>query len=123
MAKSYYQRAHGIVITCAINNRNSFYNLRNWLNSIKDNTKSETIQLIIIANKSDMGEEREVSTEEIAEKAKELKVEYYETSAKDNTNIDEAFEVIITKVFNNTYNKQGGIIIGHVDPSAKKGCC
>ena len=84
---------------------------------------SETIQLIIIANKSDLGEEREVSTQEIAEKAKELNVEYYETSAKDNTNIDEAFEVIIKKVFNNTYNKQGGITIGPVDPSSKKGCC
>jgi GTPase SAR1 family protein len=62
----------------ALNNRNSFYNLRNWLNSIKDNTNKEKIQLIIIANKSDLVDEREVSTDEIAKKARELDVEYFE---------------------------------------------
>jgi Ras-related protein Rab-1A len=126
MSKSYYQRAHGIVIACAINNRNSFFNLKNWLNSIKDNTMSETIQLIVIANKCDLADEREVRTEEIAERANELNVEYFETSAKENINIDEAFDVIVKKVFNNIYNKQKGFDLSkstHEHNGGKKGCC
>lgn len=126
MAKSYYQRAHGIILTCALNNKGSFYNLRNWLNSIKENTAEESIQIIIIANKYDLAEEREVSKEEIEAKAKEINTEYFETSAKENINIDEAFNTIIEKVFKNVYIKKKGFDLnssgGHSSDSGKK-CC
>jgi small GTP-binding protein len=122
IAKSYYQRAHGIILTCAINNKKSFNNLRTWLNSIKDTVNEENIQLIIIANKCDLEHEREVPKSEIAEKAKELDIEYFETSAKDNTNIDEAFDTITNKVYNKVYNKSVGI---NLSKGNKKdsGCC
>lgn len=102
MAKNYYQRAHGIVLTFALDKRSSFSNLKNWLNAIKDNTTQE-IPILIMANKKDLVETREVSEEEIIEKAKELNVEYFECSAKENIMIDEAFDAIIKKVFNNVY--------------------
>ena len=102
MAKNYYQRAHGIILTCALDKRSSFFNLKNWLNSLKENT-TQDIPVIIIANKKDLEDSREVSEEELKEKADELFVEYYETSAKDNIMIDDAFEKIIEKVFNKIY--------------------
>ena len=128
MAKSYYQRAHGIIITCACNNKGSFYNLKNWLSSIKDNTQTESIQLIIVANKCDLVEEREVLKEEIENKAKELQVEYFETSAKENMNIDEAFNTIIEKVYKNVYNPQKGFELGKDSSNSNssgisKKCC
>jgi small GTP-binding protein len=124
MAKSYYQRAHGIILTCAVNNTNSFYNLKNWLNSLKDNTNEEKIQIIIIANKCDLVDEREVSTEEIAKKAKEINAEYFETSAKDNTNIENAFNSIIDKVVRNVYSKTRTFSLTSPNNSGKnKRCC
>lgn len=125
MAKSYYQRAHGIIIACAINNRNSFINLKNWLNSIKDNTNHESIQLIIIGNKVDLENDREVKTEEIELKAKELNIEFFETSAKQNTKIDEAFDNIIDKVFKNIYKNPNGFNLNKSGNSDKKSkiCC
>jgi small GTP-binding protein len=127
MAKSYYQRAHGIIVTCALNNRNTFYNLKNWLNSIKENTDTDTIQLIILANKCDLKDEREVETSEIADKARELGIEYFETSAKENIEIDEAFNKIIDKVFNAVYNKERGISLNSGQNSKSndsgKRCC
>lgn len=102
MAKNYYQRAHGIVLTFALDKRSSFGNLKNWLNAIKDNTSQE-IPIIIMANKKDLVESREVLEDEIIERAKELNVEYFESSAKENINIDEAFDKIIRKVFDNVY--------------------
>ncbi len=102
MAKNYYQRAHGIILTFSLNERNSFINLKNWLSAIKDST-SEEIPLIIIGNKKDLIDQREITIEEIKDKANELNIEYFETSAKENLYIDEAFEKIIEKVFNNNY--------------------
>jgi len=106
MAKSYYQRAHGIVLTCALNNKNSFYNLNNWLNSINENTQEDSIQLIIVANKCDLITDREVSKQDIENKAKEMNVQYFETSAKENINLEDAFETIINKVYMNVYNNK-----------------
>ncbi len=125
MAKSYYQRAHGIIITCALNNKGSFYNLKNWLSSIKDNTQAESIQLIIVANKCDLIDEREVDKTDIENRAKEINVEYFETSAKENINIDEAFNTIIDKVYKNVYNRNKGFVLGMKDsPSeSNRKCC
>ncbi len=108
MAKSYYQRAHGIILACALDNKNSFYNLKNWLNSIKDNTREDSIQLIIIANKCDLVNERELDREEVEKKAKELNIEYFETSAKENINLDDAFNTVIDKVYKGVYNRPKG---------------
>lgn len=98
-------------------------NLKNWLNSIKDNTNQEAIQLIIIGNKADLELEREVKTEELAQKAKELKIEYFETSAKDNLNIDEAFNTIVDKVFKNIYQNPKGFDLNNNGQNEKKGKC
>ncbi len=112
MAKNYYQRAHGIVLTFALDKRSSFCNLKNWLNSIKENTSHE-IPLIIMANKKDLIQSREVPEYEIIEKVKELNIEYFETSAKENIMVDEAFEKIIKKVFDDVYvGKTKGFDIG-----------
>lgn len=95
MAKSYYQRAHGIIVCCALDNRNSFMNLRNWLNSINENSKQENIKIILIGNKADLVESRQVKEWELSEKADEKKLKHFETSAKDGQNIQEAFDYII----------------------------
>jgi small GTP-binding protein len=109
MAKNYYQRAHGIILAFALNERSSFNNLKNWLKAIEDATFQE-IPLIIIANKKDLVDQRQISEEEIVDKANYLKIEYFETSAKENILIDEAFEKIIEKVFNNIYIKKSNNI-------------
>lgn len=110
MAKSYYKRAHGMIIACAINNRSSFENLRVWLNSVKEKAESE-IQIILLANKCDLEEEREVKKEEIKGKADELGIEFFETSAKTNLGVDEAFDKIIDKVFRAVYSRPLGVTL------------
>ena len=113
-----------MIIACAINNRPSFENLKTWLNSVRENAESE-IQIILIANKCDLEEEREVRKEEIKAKADNLGIEVFETSAKSNTNIDEAFDKIIDKVFKAIYSKPVGIILEDTEGRAHSGksCC
>ena len=126
MAKSFYQRAHGIILACALDNKNSFYNLRNWLNSIRDNTQAESIQLIILGNKCDLTNEREVAREDIENKARDLNVEFFEASAKENINLDEAFNSIIDKVYQGVYNRPQGFDLNSresIQSESGRKCC
>ena len=77
MARSYYQRAHGMIVACAIDNRSSFENMKTWLNSVKENAETG-VQIILIANKCDL-DMREVSKQEITAKAESLGIEFFET--------------------------------------------
>ena len=108
VARSFYQKAHGMILSFSVNNRDSFLNLRLWMNDLKENVDLEYIKIIIIANKIDLEEEREVSTEEIAQKANELGFEFFETSAKTGQGVDEAFDTIFKKVYESVYRKKSG---------------
>ncbi len=108
MSRSYYQKAHGMILACAINNLDSFKNIRVWLNAMRNSVREDSkIQLVIIGNKCDLEDERQVSESELKEKADELGIEYFLTSAKDGQGIDEAFDHIFKLVYNSIYNKDG----------------
>ena len=88
--------------------------------------------MIILGSKCDIVEGRVVSHEELQKEADSLNVELFETSAKQNINVDKAFGSIMDKVYNickinkeDGGNKNGGIKLGEgkEDISAKKGCC
>ncbi len=129
--RNYYHIAHGVVVTVAINNRDSFLNLKKWLKNIKEKNSNENLQLMVIGSKCDLEEERVVSTEELKAQADDLKIDFFETSAKENRNIEEAFDSIIKKVYNNVYNsmnngsKNGAIKLEENNETKpnKKGCC
>lgn len=133
--RSYYSVAHAIIITTAINNRDSFINLKKWLKAIKDKNNNKHLQLLLIGTKCDLIEERVVKSEELKLQAEQLGCNFYETSAKENIGIDEAFGSIMQKVYNTVYTntlsseeipdpdkiiKLGG---GGVVTDKKKGCC
>lgn len=122
MAKNYYQRAHGMVVVFAINDRRSFENVRIWLSSIKEYAE-EDIQIILVGNKSDLQEEREVLTEEIRAQAEEFKMEFFETSSKENSNVTEAFDKIIHKIYSTVYSKPEGITLSKGNKFFLSKCC
>lgn len=97
VTKHYYQRAHGMLITMAINKRSSFTNLKMWINSIMENSSAD-MPLVILCNKYDLEESREVDNSDIENFCKDEKLKFFFTSAKNGLNIDEAFDYIITSV-------------------------
>lgn len=105
LTKSYYQRADGIVLVCSIDSLQSFLNLQTWLQSITTNTNADDIQLLLIANKCDLEHNREVNTDELELFAKQLGVNVYQSSAKDNINITPAFDHIIDQVYQHSVSK------------------
>jgi small GTP-binding protein len=119
LTRSYYKKAHGIIVACSLEDRNSFHNLTNWLNSIKDNTK-EDIQLIIIGNKSDLNDTRQVKSYELDELARKRDIHCFETSAKDNSNITEAIEVLVNSVIEKGINKAPSFSIFNIVGGPRK---
>lgn len=95
----YFVQAVGAFIIYDILNRDSFENVNFWYQKIKD--LSGDIPLILLGNKIDMIQERTVSIEEAEKEAKNFGVEYFETSAKLNKNVDKAFESLSIQILNN----------------------
>ena len=76
----------------------SFKSVGNWLKEIKQRC-NENIVILLIGNKSDMEDKREVKRVAAAEWAAKHQIAYVETSATQGTNVQEAFELIINEVY------------------------
>jgi len=83
-----------------ITNLKSFNNIRNWINEIKTFSGDDDISVILVGNKCDLDEDRQVSTEEANNLANELGVICTETSAKNTQNVGQAFEDMAREIKN-----------------------
>ena len=92
IATSTIKGSHGIILTFDLTKRSSFNSLESWLNDIKDN--SNEVPVVIFGNKCDLFENYEVENEEAKKFAKEHNLQYFETSAKQNVNVQEGFNSI-----------------------------
>jgi len=98
--KVYYSGAQAAFIVFDLSNRDSFSNALNWYEELKEFTSDEEIPIILVGNKSDLSEERQVFYQEGVKQAngiseKEIvKLSYIETSALTGENIEDAFNLI-----------------------------
>ena len=90
---TYFRGGNGLLLIYDITNKDSFKNLESWLIEIEKNA-SENILKLLIGNKSDLEEDREISKEEGQAFANRNGMQFMETSAKMNTNVDEAFQAL-----------------------------
>jgi small GTP-binding protein len=105
LAKNYYRGAVGCLLVYDITNYDSFKNAERWLKEVKDHAEPHLVSLLI-GNKNDLEEKRAVKTEEGGEFAEKQKIGFVETSAKNNTNIESAFNRLVTEIFE-TLDKVG----------------
>ena len=127
---SYYKGANGILVVYDITNRESFEHLNNWLIEIEKNGNKNVYKLLI-GNKSDLEDERKVSKEEGKEFAEINGMEFFETSAKEDYQVQDAFiqltrDVIKTKDKSLEKSEKNIILnIGNSNNIAtkKKKCC
>eukprot|EP00927_Polykrikos_kofoidii_P067259 TRINITY_DN6276_c0_g2_i1.p1 TRINITY_DN6276_c0_g2~~TRINITY_DN6276_c0_g2_i1.p1 ORF type:complete len:206 (-),score=48.10 TRINITY_DN6276_c0_g2_i1:221-838(-) len=93
ITSAYYRAADGIIMVYDICDRESFAHVDDWLIEVNRYVAESTCK-ILIGNKADMESERRVSTEEARKKANELGIAFMETSAKDATNVETAFQTM-----------------------------
>jgi Ras-related protein Rab-8A len=73
-----------------ITNEKSFDNIRNWIRNIEEHASSD-VEKMILGNKCDMHDRRQVSKERGEALAIEHGIKFMETSAKASINVEEAF--------------------------------
>eukprot|EP00440_Ansanella_granifera_P063790 gb/GFBE01069157.1/.p1 GENE.gb/GFBE01069157.1/~~gb/GFBE01069157.1/.p1 ORF type:complete len:212 (+),score=59.95 gb/GFBE01069157.1/:1-636(+) len=87
---SYIRDSSGAIVVYDITSRASFLNTSKWIEDVRSERGNDVV-IILVGNKTDLGDRRQVSTEEGEEKAKENGVMFIETSAKMGTNIKALF--------------------------------
>ena len=101
----YYKGAKGAFIVYDITSRKTFENIDKWIGEIKERT-TDDVKLIIIGNKTDLNNEREVKSEEALIKYQDMDIPLIETSALEDTNVNEAFINLIKIVYKDIARKE-----------------
>ena len=99
ITSSYYRGAHGIIIVYDITDRESFDNVKQWLNEI-DKYACENVNKLLVGNKSDLDSKRQVDFDEAKAFADERGIPFLETSAKSATNVEKAFLTMAGEIKN-----------------------
>jgi Ras-related protein Rab-1A len=125
IAKSYYKGAHGIILMYDVTDQKSFDSIKKWLEQIKEEAPNK-VSVLLVANKIDI-EKRIITKEDGENIAKSYNLDIYESSAKDNINVSEAFEDLAEKI-NEKYKimKEKGKKLNENIPEntkSKKKCC
>ena len=90
---SYIRDSSVAVVVYDVSSRSSFLNTARWIDEVRTERGSDVI-IMLVGNKTDLVEKREVSVEEGDSRAREAGVMFIETSAKAGFNIKALFRKI-----------------------------
>ncbi|KAL8268096.1 hypothetical protein R6Q59_001894 [Mikania micrantha] len=99
VTSAYYRGAVGALLVYDISRRQTFHSIGRWLNELHTNSDMNVVA-ILVGNKSDLNEAREVSTEEGKLLAESEGLFFMETSALDSSNVTAAFETVVKEIYN-----------------------
>ncbi|XP_045825953.1 ras-related protein RABA6b-like [Trifolium pratense] len=97
ITSSYYRGALGALLVYDITRRSSYKSVGRWLGELRE-FGGEDMVVILVGNKCDLGESREVEEEEAKEFAETEGLFFMETSALKNLNVEQVFLQMITKI-------------------------
>nr|XP_028570626.1 ras-related protein Rab-6B-like isoform X1 [Podarcis muralis] len=87
---SYIRDSTIAVVVYDITNLNSFQQTSKWIDDVRTERGSDVI-IMLVGNKTDLADKRQITTEEVEQRAKELSVMFIETSAKTGYNVKQLF--------------------------------
>ena len=99
ITRTYYKNSVCSIVVYDITRRESFESVINWIEDCKLNSP-KSVFMILVGNKSDLNENRQVTTEEGEEFANRYGIRFFETSAKDGVNIEQIFNESIQFISN-----------------------
>ena len=134
ITSAYYKGAKGAFVVYDITRKGSFESIDKWVNDLTG-TADKKITIVIIGNKCDLEDQRQITKEQGEEKASKLEAAFLETSAFSGENLDKAFEMMMNQVYKKCHEEmmaendieiEGGQDINlnkNVENTEKKKCC
>ena len=127
IAKNYFVQANGFLIVYDISSKDSFEKVNFWYEQIKLNAP-KNIKYILVGNKCDLEDIREVQKEDGINLSKEYKCNFFETSAKEGINVNEIFQTLVDNIIkdiknNGILNRKSYKVLKKNKKQKKKSCC
>lgn len=99
MTRSYYRNSAGGMLLFDVTNRTSFESIRQWHQEVTDTIQPFRMVFLLVGHKSDLSGQRQVGQREAEKLAASLGVQYVETSAKDASNVVQAFQMLTVAIY------------------------
>ena len=132
ITSSYYRGAHGIIIVYDITDKDSYNNVKQWLNEI-ERYANESVNKLLVGNKADLEEKRMVQTDTAKEYAASSDINFLETSAKEKMNVERSFMKIAAQIMermnaeglqgSNTAKPAANLAGNKIGGGKSNGCC
>ena len=104
---AYYKGSKGALVVYDITQKKTFENIEKWVNDLKA-AGDPKITIILIGNKNDLDDKRQVSKDQGEEKARSFGCAFLETSAYSGDNIDKAFNYMVKEIYEKFSNDSTG---------------
>ncbi|EEH17242.2 hypothetical protein PABG_07329 [Paracoccidioides brasiliensis Pb03] len=98
ITSAYYRGAVGALLVYDTTKKQTFANCERWLKELREHA-DKNIVIMLVGNKIDEKHMRDVKTSDAVEFADEMKLSFIETSALDATNVELAFQNILTEIY------------------------
>ncbi|WOK97040.1 ras-related protein RABA5a-like [Canna indica] len=98
VTSAYYRGAVGALVVYDISRRQTFDSIGRWLNELHTHSDMNVV-IILVGNKTDLKDEREVNTEEGKALAEAHGLFFIETSALDSSNVTAAFQTVVEEIY------------------------
>jgi Ras-related protein Rab-11A len=98
ITSAYYRGAVGALLVYDISKSTSFENVTRWLKELRDHADNNIV-IMLVGNKTDQRHLRAVPTEDATKFASENGLSFIETSALEATNVDLAFQNILSSIY------------------------
>ena len=98
ITSAYYRGAVGALLVYDITKAQTFENVERWLKELRDHADANIV-ISLVGNKADLRHLRAVGAEDAAAFCEREGISFVETSALEATNVDEAFQKILTEIY------------------------
>uniref|UniRef100_A0A8C7KQF6 Ras-related protein Rab-35 n=2 Tax=Oncorhynchus kisutch TaxID=8019 RepID=A0A8C7KQF6_ONCKI len=129
ITSTYYRGTHGVIVVYDVTSAESFVNVKRWLHEINQNC--DDVCRILVGNKNDDPNSKVVETTDAQKFAEQMSINLFETSAKENINVEEMFNCITELVLRakkevqakQQQQQQNDVVKLTKNSKRKKKCC
>ncbi|XP_054936303.1 ras-related protein Rab-27B isoform X1 [Physeter macrocephalus] len=95
LTTAFFRDAMGFLLMFDLTSQQSFLNVRNWMSQLQANAYCENPDIVLIGNKADLPDQREVNERQARDLADKYSIPYFETSAATGQNVEKAVETLL----------------------------
>ncbi|KAL7002032.1 Ras-related protein RABA2a [Sarracenia purpurea var. burkii] len=136
ITSAYYRGALGALLVYDVTKPTTFENVSRWLKELRDHADANIV-IMLIGNKTDLKHLRAVATEDAQGLAEKEGLSFIETSALEATNVEKAFQTILSEIYRiiskkslssedsapSSIKEGKTLLVGGPETSTKKPCC